>query len=77
MPAKHMQQIHGRRHAAPCDVERRAVVDAGAQEGQANGHVHRAVEAEELDGDQALIVKHGEYHVELASAGTHEHGVGR
>ena len=54
----------------PGDVEGRAVGHAGANDRQAERHVHRAVHGQELDRDVPLIVVHGHHGVELAVAGT-------
>ena len=49
--------------AAAGDVERRAVVGRGADEGQAERDVDRLVEGERLGRDQRLVVIHAERHV--------------
>ena len=54
------------------DVERGAVIDAGAQEGQADGDVHPLLDAEILDRDQTLVVILGDDDVEFALARPHE-----
>jgi hypothetical protein len=51
------------------------LVGAGADDGQTDGDVHRAVASEQLDGDQALIVVHGDDAVELAVHRGDEDGV--
>ena len=58
------------------DVERRAVVGAGADDGQAHRHVHSPIASEELDRNQALVVVHGDDEVVLAASGVEEEGVG-
>ena len=64
------------------DVERRAVVGAGAHERQAERDVDAVLDAEVLHRDQAVVVGHRDDDVELAGmaggvAGAHEHRVGR
>ena len=64
------------------DVERGAVVGAGAHERQAQRHVHAVLHAEVLHRDQPVVVRHRDDHVELARvagrvAGAHEDRVGR
>ena len=70
-----MQQVGLRGDAPARDVKRCAVIHTGAQKGQSNGHIHRAIEAKQLYRDQALIVIHREHHIELTGAGAHEHRV--
>ena len=48
------------------DVERRAVVGAGAHQRQAQRDVHALLHAEVLHRDQALVVVHRDHHIELA-----------
>ena len=68
--------------AAAGDVERGAVVGAGAHERQAERHVDAVLDAEVLHRDQPVVVGHRDDEVELARvaggvAGAHEHRVGR
>ena len=68
--------------AAAGDVERGAVVGAGAHERQAERDVDAVLDAEILHRDQAVVVRHRDDDVELAGmaggvAGAHEHRVGR
>jgi hypothetical protein len=58
------------------DVEGGAVIDAGADEGQADGDVDAVFDPEVLDGDEALVVVLGHHGVEGSGAGSHEDGVG-
>jgi hypothetical protein len=51
-------------HAAAGNVERRAVVGAGAHEGQAQRHVDTVFDAEVLHRDQPVVVRHRHHHVE-------------
>jgi len=50
-------------YALACDVEGGAVVDGGADEGQAEVDADALFEAVDLDGDVALVVVHGEDNV--------------
>ena len=64
------------------DVERGAVIGAGANERQAERHVDAVLDAEVLHRDQPVVVGHRDDDVELAGmpggvARAHEHGVGR
>ncbi len=59
------------------DVEGGAVIDRGAQDGNAEGHVHGGLEVEELHGDVALVVIHGDDEIVRAVGGAEEDGVGR
>ena len=65
--------------AAPAagDVECGTVVDRGPDDGQAQRHVHRLAERQQLDRDQPLIVVAGDHDVELAPMRPDEHGVAR
>ncbi len=58
------------------DVEGGAVVGGGADDGEAEGDVDAAVEVEEFDGDEALVVVHGDDEVVVALDGFDEDGVG-
>ncbi len=51
------------------DVEGGAVVDGGANDGEADGDVHPAIEIEELHGDVALVVVHRHHQIVLALDG--------
>lgn len=62
--------------ALPCDVEGGAVVDAGADDGEAEGCVDCGVEGEGFEGDVALIVVHADDGVGGAASGGDEAGVG-
>lgn len=57
------------------DVEGGAVVWGGADDGEAEGEVDGLVEGEEFDGDEALVVIHGDDCVVFAFAGGEEDGV--
>jgi len=52
------------------------VVGAGADDGEADGHVHAAVEVEQLHRDEALVVVHGDDEVVVALHGFDKDGVG-
>src|SRR5215831_11290438 len=54
------------------DIEGRAVIDAGANEGQADRDVHATLDAEILHGDEALVVILRHDDVELTPARPHE-----
>src|SRR5690606_33810135 len=58
-----------------CNIEGRAVVDAGAYEGQAHRYIDALVNAHVLDRNKALVVVLGNHDVEFAPAGAHEHGI--
>ena len=58
------------------DVESGAVIDGGADHGEADGDVHACLQAEDLYGTMALIVIHGDHHVEIAARGAEEQCVG-
>ena len=58
------------------DVEGGAVVDGGADDGDAEAHVDGGVERDELHGDVALIVIHGDDEVVGAVGSAEEDGVG-
>src|SRR5690606_36682712 len=57
------------------NVECRAVVDAGAHEGQAHRDIDALIQAQVFHGYQALVVILGHHDVEFAAARAHEHGV--
>src|SRR6266850_6090971 len=59
------------------EVERGAVVDRGADEGQAERDVHAAAEARVLQHRQPLVVIHGEHRIGLPQALGDEQRVGR
>ena len=61
-----LDQARRIRDPAAGDVERRAVIDRGPDDRQAQGDVHRPPEREQLDRDQPLIVITGDDGVELA-----------
>ena len=44
-----------------------AVIDAGAHERQAPGHIHRTAPVEQLGGDRGLVVDHRDHAIELAA----------
>ena len=71
------EEAVGAGDAAAGDVERGAVVGAGAGEREAEGDVHAGVEGVELEGDETLVVIHAEDAVEVAFDGAEEDGVGR
>ena len=52
------------------------MIDGGAHERQAEGHVDAAPERARLDRDRRLIVVERQDDVELPSGGAHEQGVG-
>src|ERR1700722_12916049 len=54
------------------DVERGPVVDGGPDPGPPNSGVGAGVEPQHLDRAVALVVVHGDRHVELASPGAEE-----
>ena len=60
------RRLDGSAHAAAGDVERRAVVGAGAHERQAERDVDAVLDAEVLHRDQAVVVRHRDDDVELA-----------
>ena len=64
--ADRLDQAGGVGPAAAGDVERRAVVGAGAHQRQAQRDVHALFDAEVLHRDQPLVVVHRDHHVELA-----------
>src|SRR6478752_5804055 len=59
------------------DVEGRAVVDGGADDGQPDRDVDARLEPEHLDGPVPLVVVHRDDEVVVAAAGEEEEGVGR
>src|SRR5690606_6868524 len=63
--------------AAARDVERGAVIDRGADPGQAERDVHRVAETGVFQYRQALVVVHREDCIELRGMGGHERGIGR
>ena len=58
------------------DVEGGAVVDGGADDGDAEGDVDGGLEVDELHGDVALVVIHGDDEIEFAAQAADEDGVG-
>ena len=60
--------LSGSATPSPGDVEGGAVIDRGADDRQAQRHVHRLAEREQLDRNQPLIVIAGDDDVELAAA---------
>ena len=62
-------RLAGSATAAAGDVERGAVIGAGAHERQAERHVDAVLDAEVLHRDQAVVVGHGDDDVELARHG--------
>ena len=63
--------------AAARDVEGRAVIDRGADEGQAERDVDGLAEREALDGDHRLVMVARNHGVELAARGAQKDRVGR
>ena len=62
----------------PGDVERRSVVGARPHEGQPDRRIDAGVQSEILDWDQAMVMRHGDDHVELAKASSaHKNGIRR
>src|SRR4051812_3997175 len=59
------------------DVEGGPVVDAGADDRQADGDVDAGLDAEDLDGPVPLVVVHRHDQVEVPAAGPEEDGVRR
>ena len=53
------------------------MVDGRADDRQAQRHIHRLSERQQLDGDQSLIVVARDHRVELSAQGSYEHGIRR
>ena len=76
-------EAHGRLHVggiglvAAGDIEGGAVIDGGADDGQAERNIHAAGEVDELHGNVALVVIHGDDEIEFAAQGADKDGVGR
>src|SRR5262245_11419076 len=70
-----LQQAFVPGDAATGDVEGSAVVDRGADDGQAERHIDSPLKSVHLDGDVPLVVILGHHHVELAPGGTPEDGI--
>jgi len=62
---------------ASYDVEGGAMVGAGADDGQADGNVDGGIEGEHFEGDESLVVVHGDDDVPFAVEGLVKEGVGR
>ena len=62
--------------ATPGDVEGGAVAGAGTDQRESERHVDGGVEPDQLQGDVALVVVHGEDPVEFTSDSTTQQGVG-
>src|SRR5258708_6885382 len=62
--------------SAAGDIERRAVIDRGAHEGQAQRDIHAAPEARVLEDRQSLVVVHGEHAIGAFQPLGHEERVG-
>src|SRR6185503_7070864 len=71
-----LDQAAGIGLAGACEVERGAVVDRGAHERKAEGHVDAAAEARVLEHRQSLVVVHGEHGVRLLQALGNEKRIG-
>src|SRR6266704_2874920 len=63
--------------ATPGDVERRAMIDRGANDRKTEGDVDPAFEAVHLDGDVALVMILSDDDVELAARGAPEDRIRR
>ncbi len=57
-------------------LESRAVIHAGTQNRQSQGHVHRIAEADVLDDRQSLVVVHGDDDIDGLQEARREGGVG-
>src|SRR5699024_9487576 len=58
------------------DVERRAVIDRCADDGQSNGDVDSGIDAENLDGAVPLVVVHRDDEIVVSAAGEEEGSIG-
>lgn len=58
-----------------CDVEGGAMVDRGANDGDAERHINRGLEVEQLHGNVSLVVVHGHDQIMRAACGAEEDGV--
>src|SRR3990172_7535890 len=65
------------RGAGARDVEGGAVIDRGADDGEADGDVDPPFEADQLQRDMSLIVVHGDHGIEFAALQAVEERIGR
>ena len=72
-----MEEAAGIGFGLPCDIEGGAVVDAGADDGEAEGGIDGGVEGEGFEGDVALIVVHADDGVGAAASFREEGGIWR
>ncbi|OAX65640.1 hypothetical protein A6R71_07360 [Xanthomonas translucens pv. arrhenatheri] len=63
--------------AAPGQFQRGAVIDRHARVGQAQGQVHRLLEAAVLEHRQSLVVVHRQHRIDAGQFLRQERGVGR
>ena len=54
-----------------------AVINRGADDGQAQGHVNRVMKMDQFDGNESLVMIHGNHRIEFPFVGPVENGVGR
>lgn len=70
-----VQQAGVFRPSAARNIERRTVVDRGADKRQADGDVNAVIHPEIFHRDQALVVILGDHNVELPAPGAHKNGI--